>query len=122
MKAGLMEIADVFVINKADRADAEALVNSLTHQLHMSGRDTIPVCKTVVVEGAGVVELLTHISSITSTPGHESRKLILLTQKALRIISKYRMRNFDSNNFVQQLSVHMNKPGFNLYSFVKQYL
>lgn len=81
MKAGLMEIADVFVINKADRADAEALANSLSHQLHISGRENIPVLKTVAVEAKGVKELLAEISSRKESPENTNRKSILLTEK-----------------------------------------
>lgn len=122
MKAGLMEIADVFVINKADRADAEALLNSLTHQLHMSGREHIPVLKTVAVESKGVKELLSQIAQIKSTDDNRNRKLILLTQKALRIISKHRMKNFDREKLKADLLQQMNASNFNLYGFVKQYL
>ena len=35
MKAGLMEVADVFVINKADRPGADKLANELELMLHM---------------------------------------------------------------------------------------
>ena len=122
MKAGLMEIADVFVINKADRADAEALVNSLLHQLHISGRESIPVLKTVAVESKGVKELIAEISSEKKSIGNSNRKLILLTEKALRIISKNRMKNFDREKMKSDLSKEMNASNFNLYSFVKQYL
>lgn len=122
MKAGLMEIADVFVINKADRADAEALVNSLTHQLHMSGREHIPVLKTVAVESKGVKELLGQIAQVKSTDENQNRKLVLLTQKALRIISKYRMKNFDREKLKADLAQQMNASNFNLYGFVKHYL
>ena len=122
MKAGLMEIADVFVINKADRADAEALVNSLTHQLHMSGREHIPVLKTVAVESKGVKELLNQIAQVKSTDENQNRKLVLLTQKALRIISKYRMKNFDREKLKADLAQQMNASNFNLYGCVKHYL
>ena len=122
MKAGLMEIADIFVINKADRADAEALVNSLSHQLQISGRENIPILKTVAVESKGVKELIDALSADNERTGNVARKLILLTEKALRIISKDRMKNFDRVKMKASLSVEMTKANFNLYSFVKEYL
>ncbi len=122
MKAGLMEIADVFVINKADRADAEALANSLQHQLHISGRVNIPVLKTVAVEAKGVKELIAEISVRKESMENANRKSILLTEKALRIISKSKMKNFDKAELRAILTREMNDPHFNLYSFVKQYL
>ncbi|MES2622413.1 MAG: methylmalonyl Co-A mutase-associated GTPase MeaB [Bacteroidota bacterium] len=122
MKAGLMEIADVFVINKADRADADAVVNSLSHQLQMSGRDNIPILKTVAVECKGVKELIDAIHLWENNSENESRKIILLAEKALRIISKGRMKNFDREKMKSELSKKMSASNFNLYSFVKQYL
>ncbi|MCX6198843.1 MAG: methylmalonyl Co-A mutase-associated GTPase MeaB [Bacteroidetes bacterium] len=120
MKAGLMEIADVFVINKADRADAEALANSLLHQLQINGRENIPVLKTVAVESKGVKELLDKISSTEKTEENAKRRKILLAEKALRVISKNRMKNFD----VEKMKAELNeqKDNFNLYRFVKKFL
>lgn len=122
MKAGLMEIADIFVINKADRADADSLVNSLSLQLQMNERENIPVLKTVAVESKGVSELIQEISSKKKPSDNSNRKLVLLTEKALRIISKNRMKGFDKEKMKAELQKVMEEPSFNLYSFVKQYL
>lgn len=121
MKAGLMEIADLFVINKADRADADALVNSLQNQLHMSGREHIPVLKTIAVESRGIQELLQTIAAAKLADTNTQRKLVLLTEKALRIIAKKRMKDVDRNTLMQQIARHMQLPDFNLYAFVKSY-
>lgn len=120
MKAGLMEIADLFVINKADRADAEALLNSLQHQLQISNREHIPVLKTVAVESKGVRELINTIA--TTSTSNDNRKAILLTEKALRIIARSRMRHFDRTKLKADLAANLHQPGFNLYRFVKPYL
>ena len=122
MKAGLMEIADVFVINKADRADADAVVNSLSHQLQMNGRENIPILKTVAIESKGVKELIDEIHLRQNSSENFNRKLILLAEKVLRIISKNRMQNFDREKMMSALNKEMNASNFNLYSFVKQYL
>ena len=64
IKAGLMEIADIFAINKADRADSDRLEQELHALLSISQRTdgwAPPVLKTVATEGAGVEELLTTI-------------------------------------------------------------
>jgi LAO/AO transport system kinase len=114
-----MEIADIFVVNKADRTDAEALINSLTLQLHLNGREDIPILKTVAVEGTGVKELIAEIVKQKSLARNNERKLILLAEKALRIISKNRMKNFDRNKLKKELNEKMNKADFNLYQFIK---
>ncbi len=59
-KAGVMEIADVFVINKADRGDTDRLEQEVKVVLGLSRRDDQwepPVVKTVATEGTGVAEL-----------------------------------------------------------------
>lgn len=122
MKAGLMEIADLFVINKADRADADALVNSLQHQLHINGKEDIPVLKTVAVESRGVKEVIDAISALQQNNKNNERKQILMTEKALRIIAKSKMKGFDKNALRKELSEAAALPSFNLYSFVKKYL
>lgn len=122
MKAGLMEIADVFVINKADRADADALVHSLSHQLQINGRENIPILKTVAVESKGVGELIVEISSPQNSTENVKRKFILLAEKAFRIISKSRMKNFDREKLKLELQSEMSAADFNLYSFVKRFL
>ena len=63
MKAGLMEIADIFVVNKADRPGADRVLNDLQTALHLqAGKTTthwtIPVLKTVAQTGEEVPELL----------------------------------------------------------------
>lgn len=62
MKAGLMEIADIFVVNKADRPGAEGLAREIEASLHdgESAR-TVQVIKTVASEGRGVAELVTAV-------------------------------------------------------------
>lgn len=122
MKAGLMEIADLFVINKADRADADALVNSLQHQLHMSGKDDTPVLKTVAVEAKGVSELLAEIERLNSRHTAKGRKLLLLTEKALRLIAKNKMKHIDKSALKSSLSEELQKQHFNLYTFVKKFI
>jgi LAO/AO transport system kinase len=65
MKAGLMEIADVFAVNKSDRPEADKLVKELTLNVGLNPHDEhswmTPVCKTEANRDIGVDELLTHI-------------------------------------------------------------
>jgi LAO/AO transport system kinase len=121
MKAGLMEIADIFVVNKADRADADAIINSLSLQLHLNEREDIPLIKTVAVEGKGVKELIAEILKQHNPEKNSERKLILLTEKALRIIARHRMKDLDHAKLKSELQNQMNNPAFNLYSFIKHY-
>jgi len=70
IKAGLMEIADIFVINKADLAGAE----QLERDLHEFG---VPILKTVATENQGIEELLAAIQSATPRKRAFARKAAL---------------------------------------------
>jgi len=61
IKAGIMEIADIFVLNKADREGVERLereVKSIAVHGPACGRLGPPVVKTVASEGRGIAELV----------------------------------------------------------------
>jgi len=65
IKAGIMEIADIFVINKSDREGAERVereILSLQSLATRHDRWTPPVVKTVASEGKGTTELVDAIS------------------------------------------------------------
>jgi LAO/AO transport system kinase len=59
-KAGIMEIADIFVINKADSPGVEKMVQQLEAMLEMGypQRETPPIVKTVATRGSGVDSLM----------------------------------------------------------------
>ncbi|MGA9121254.1 MAG: methylmalonyl Co-A mutase-associated GTPase MeaB [Bacteroidota bacterium] len=63
MKAGLMEIADLFVLNKSDRAGADQAVMALQMILHFRGKDRVApeVLKTVAKDGTGIEEVVRKI-------------------------------------------------------------
>jgi LAO/AO transport system kinase len=70
MKAGLLEAADIFVVNKADRDGAPALVTELRYMVHLHKRGQqaareldweVPVLATVASTGGGVDELAAEI-------------------------------------------------------------
>ncbi len=62
LKAGLMEIADIFVVNKADREGVDRFVRELEAIISLSTHEwKPPVVKTVAVRGEGVEELVEEI-------------------------------------------------------------
>jgi LAO/AO transport system kinase len=74
-KAGLLEIGDVFVVNKADRPGVESTVADLNHMLHDGPERawTPPVVTTIAQTGQGVDELweavLSHQHHLVGEPG-----------------------------------------------------
>jgi LAO/AO transport system kinase len=102
LKAGIMEIADIFVVNKADREGAEQVVNSviasLSLQTFAAGEWRPPVLKTEAVNGVGVDRLWDEIQRFREhspdrqqqrrKASHESRLRGLLAQQLLAHVEK----------------------------------
>jgi len=64
IKAGLMEIADIFVVNKADRENADKAIMDIQAMLQLDEREKAwnpPIVKTVALTGEGVPQLLEKI-------------------------------------------------------------
>ncbi len=68
IKAGIMEIGDIFVVNKADRENVDRTVSDIEAMLNMNpeGKWRPPVVKTTAITGEGITELLDRIE------GHRS--------------------------------------------------
>src|SRR5207247_1811315 len=66
LKAGIMEIADIFVVNKADREGAGRLVSAVESNLalhhYADGQWRPPIVKTVATTGQGIPELVERIA------------------------------------------------------------
>lgn len=121
MKAGLMEIADVFVVNKADRPEAETFANHLEQQLHLNNRPHIPVLKTVAVESKGVKKLIETINHLPDSETNKQRKLHLLAEKTYRLIQQQRTKDISKEDLKKELAEATAKQHFSLYTFAKDY-
>jgi len=91
-KAGLLEIADIFVINKADRPGARQTRLDLEQMLNMSQATawTPPIVETVATEDKGVTELWAairaHEESLAETGELEARRCARLDREFRRIL------------------------------------
>jgi LAO/AO transport system kinase len=64
LKAGIMEIANIFVVNKADREGADRVVSAIESYLSLETKGVRPqIVKTVATTGEGVPELLHAIDA-----------------------------------------------------------
>jgi LAO/AO transport system kinase len=118
IKSGLMEIADIFVVNKADREGADTFANNLKKLVHQK-TNAVPVLKTVADKAEGVPELLEAIKNYSKRS--ESLKPFLLAEKAWRLIQQRKMERVDKNKLRQSIAEAYNKADFNLYRFVANY-
>jgi LAO/AO transport system kinase len=123
MKAGLMEIADVFVVNKSDRPDADLFVKNLRQMLAPTfsrHKEEVPIIKTIASEKKGLEELLQAINSHQTIPGNAERKLWLMTEKAWQLLVNKKMKNINRGDLKEKIKTAREKPGFNLYALIEE--
>jgi LAO/AO transport system kinase len=122
MKAGLMEIADIFVVNKADRANADEFVRNLRLLAHTKMKPDweIPVLKTVATRGEGLAELVTAINQHQQKANHD-RHALLLTEKAFQLIQHRRMKTLHKHDLHKKIQQELEAGKFNLYRFISRY-
>jgi len=78
IKAGIMEIADIFAINKSDRDGAERVEREIRALQSLATRNdgwTPPIVKTVASEGKGIEELAAAVAEYESFLQKENRAL-----------------------------------------------
>lgn len=124
MKAGLMEIADLFVVNKADRPGADLFVKNLRLMLAPSfneERFVIPIIKTVATEKKGTVELWKHIDAHLQSAHFNKRKTWLLAEKAWHLIQHNRMKDITKEVLRKMIEQQIQNETFHLYSFIKAF-
>ena len=71
LKAGLLEIADLLVVNKGDRDGADRTLADLTSMLALGARAVPPLLKTVAASEAGIGELVVALERLRSLPAAE---------------------------------------------------
>jgi LAO/AO transport system kinase len=122
MKAGLMEIADVFVVNKSDRPGADAFVSNLRLMLAPAFSEKereIPIVKTNAAskEGVGALkDILIHMEHQVN----KDRKAALMAEKAYQLIRNKRMEDLDKNDLKD--SILRETGAFNLFQFIQKWV
>jgi len=125
IKAGIMEIADVFVINKADRPGAERLEQEIHAMLAISPRGdgwAPPVVKTVATEGTGVEEMLaamdryadylrsTGVAEQKRTRNWRERLLALLRERLMERVVAEALGNGALNEYAARIAARQLDP------------
>lgn len=121
MKAGLMEIADVFVVNKADRPDADTFVKHLRLMLaptFSTHYNEVPVLKTTATQKEGVSELLDIILHQLQKAHLSDKNFWLLAERAYYLIEQKRMKGVDKTLLKKEIETAYQKGDFNLYKFI----
>jgi LAO/AO transport system kinase len=118
IKSGLMEIADAFIVNKADRDGAEIFANNLKKMVQQKGAH-IPIFKAIASQNSGIIEITDLI--LSSSGKTNKRKEYLLAEKAYKIIQQKRMANVNKVKLQQAITQAMTDPLFNLYTFIEDF-
>lgn len=121
MKAGLMEIADIFVVNKSDRPDADTFVKNLRQMLapaFSKHYNEVPVVKTVASQKEGIQELLDIILHQLQKSHLTDKTFWLLAEKAFYLVEQRRMKDIDKTTLKKEIEAAYQKGNFNLYQFI----
>lgn len=120
IKSGLMEIANAFVVNKADRPGAEEFINNLKKLTHHH-TPPIPVFRAEATANVGITALVDFIKSFKVD--QSLRKPVLLTEKAYHLIQEKQMAAIDKKKLQQAIATALKEDNdFNIYRFADQYL
>lgn len=108
LKAGIMEIADIFVVNKCDRDGADRMVTSiesnLALQMYAEGEWRPPILKTEATTGRGVPELWETISAFRAhSEGARTRRL--------KARNQFRLRDLLTHRFMEHVERDLLGPG-----------
>lgn len=121
MKAGLMEIANVFVVNKADRPDALLFTKNLRQMLapvFTQQQQPIAIVKTIATTKEGIEEWWQAITQWLQQPGYHQKKLYLLAEKAWHLIQQQKMKGLNKAVIKEEIAALIQQPDFNLYQYV----
>ena len=123
MKAGLMEIADIFVVNKADRPDADMFARNLRLMMAPAFQlkpHEIAIIKTEAHQKKGIDELAKAIAGHLEKHLDNQRRYWLLAEKAWHLIMQKKMRNI-SKDSLREAIAEAGAANLNLYRFIDKY-
>ena len=121
IKAGIMEIADIFAVNKADREGVEHTVTALEMMLDMNHASRLarsgpeekaiwrpPVCRTIAIRGEGVPELVeaieAHRAYLRETGSLVERERARVEKEFRRLLEQRLMQRLLEQTPPQQLT------------------
>ena len=101
MKAGIMEVANIFVVNKSDRPEAGELLKNLHLILPPKTNDQKPeieIIKTIATKNVGVQELYITILKNLEVANYSEKKYHLLSEKAYLLLQQKRMKGVNKKD------------------------
>ncbi len=124
LKSGIMEIADIFVVNKSDRDGAESFASHLRKLSHNRAKSDWenPVILTQATHELGIEGLSDAIHAHENFNKSKDRHLQLFAEKAYAMIQDYRMRDIALSSIKEDVKLALEAdPELNLFSFIEPY-
>ena len=120
-----MEIADIFVVNKADRPDADIFEKNLRQMLaptFSKHYNEVPIVKTIASQKTGVKELLEILTHQLQKSHVTDKKFWLMAEKAYWLIQQKRMKDINKAGLAKLIEQKfMQGKSFNLYKFISEF-
>jgi len=117
LKSGILEIADIYVVNKADRPGADVFERNLFSISHQNSNT--PIIKTIAIKNEGIDQLFDAILQHQTNEVSDDHKNSLLAERALMMIKSERTRDISLDDIAKSLKQEKQGKGFNFYKFVK---
>lgn len=122
MKSGLMEVADIFVVNKSDRPDAKAFATHIKHMLmENQAEENVSVIQTIASQKEGIKELVEAISAHQHKRNNTQAKQKLMLSKTMQLIVANKMQQLNEEEIKTALLKAMQNDSFNIFEFSKQF-
>lgn len=124
MKSGIIEIADLLVVNKMDRPGAQSFLQDLRNLVkgNKNKDREIPVIPVTAQSSEGVSQLVKKLKELLLEDHWNKKKPYLLTEKAYRIIQSQKMKSIDKQKLFQKIKDNYHREDFNLYAFAFDFL
>ena len=131
IKAGIMEIGDIFVVNKADKEGHERLLTEIRMMLDLNhfGEWHPPVIKTVAINNTGIEELLhninLHLKYLKDSGQFKKRRQKNIKKEILSLIQeewKNLLTDSINKKYLNELTVKIEKREIDPYTSVKKIL
>ncbi len=87
IKAGVMEIADLFVVNKADYQGADRAVHEIEGMLNLAHGTKPPILKTVAIDSVGITELIEVLDTLPRRAREKSKPRFLIDHLGIAVTS-----------------------------------
>ncbi len=125
MKAGVMEIADIFIVNKCDRPQANNFVKNLNALVHAKAIDVwpVPVLKCIASKNEGIEALTENIEKHQHyNKNNLERKALLYSNKVMQLIIQQKMLQVNKQQILQDVTSALQKDTFNLFEMVQLHI